>query len=116
MAGNQIIHFEVVGKDQAALQRFYSDLFGWKLDTSNPGGYGMSDGAETGVVVGIGSTPDGSSGHVTGYVTVADINATVAKATELGGSVVMPKFSPDGNAQLALIKDFEGHVIGLTEA
>jgi predicted enzyme related to lactoylglutathione lyase len=116
MAGNRIIHFEVVGKDQAALQRFYSDLFGWKLDTSNPGGYGMSDGAETGVVVGIGSTPDGSSGHVTGYVTVADINATVAKATELGGSVVMPKFSPDGNAQLALIKDFEGHVIGLTEA
>jgi predicted enzyme related to lactoylglutathione lyase len=116
MAGNRIIHFEVVGKDQAALQRFYSDLFGWKLDTSNPGGYGMSDGAETGVVVGIGSTPDGSSGHVTGYVTVADINATVAKATALGGSVVMPKFSPDGNAQLALIKDFEGHVIGLTEA
>jgi predicted enzyme related to lactoylglutathione lyase len=116
MAGNRIIHFEVVGKDQVALQRFYSDLFGWKLDTSNPGGYGMSDGAETGVVVGIGSTPDGSSGHVTGYVTVADINATVAKATELGGSVVMPKFSPDGNAQLALIKDFEGHVIGVTEA
>ncbi len=40
----------------------------------------------------------------------------MAKATELGGSVVMPKFSPDGKAQLALIKDFEGHVIGLTEA
>ena len=116
MAGNRIIHFEVVGKDQAALQRFYSDLFGWKLDTSHPGGYGMSDVAETGVIVGIGSTPDGSSGHVTGYITVADIDATVAKATELGGSVVMPKFSPDGNAQLALIKDFEGHVIGLTEA
>ncbi len=116
MAGNRIIHFEVVGKDQAALQRFYADLFGWKLDTSNPGGYGMSDGAETGVVVGIGGTPDGSSGHVTGYITVADIDATVAKATELGGGVVMPKFSPDGNAQLALIKDVEGHVIGLTEA
>lgn len=116
MADNRIIHFEVVGKDAAALQRFYTGLFGWKLNTDNPGGYGMSAEADTGVVVGIGGTPDGSAGHVTGYITVSDIDATVAKATELGGSVVMPKFSPDGKAQLALIKDFEGHVIGLTEA
>jgi predicted enzyme related to lactoylglutathione lyase len=31
---------------------------------------------------------------VTGYVTVSDINATLDEATSLGGSVVMPKFSP----------------------
>ena len=43
-----------------------------------------------------GGTPDGSAGHVTGYVRVADIDATLAKATGLGGSVIMPKFSPDG--------------------
>jgi predicted enzyme related to lactoylglutathione lyase len=110
-----VIHFEVVGKDGKALQDYYSKLFGWNLHTDNPGGYGMTDPAETGPVVGIGSTPDGSTGHVTGYVRVADINETVAKATALGGSVVMPKFSPDGSAQLALVADPEGHVIGLTE-
>ena len=115
MAAAPIYHFEVVGKDGKALQRYYSDLFGWQLDTSNPGGYGISDPSTTGVAVGIGSTPDGSSGHVTGYVKVTDINATLAKATSLGGSVVMPKFSPDGSAQLALLADPEGHVIGLTE-
>jgi hypothetical protein len=27
----------------------------------------------------------------------------------------MPKFSPDGTAQLALVADAEGHVVGLTE-
>jgi predicted enzyme related to lactoylglutathione lyase len=115
MADAQVVHVEIMGKDQAALQRYYTDLFGWKLDTSFPGGYGMTDPAQTGVVVGIGATPDGSAGHVTGYVRVADIDATIAKATELGGSVIMPKFSPDGTSQLGLIADPEGHVIGLTE-
>lgn len=115
MADARVIHFEIVGKDQKALQAYYSDLFGWKLDTSAPGGYGMTDPAATGVVVGVGGTQDGSAGHVTGYVTVADINATLAKATDLGGRVIAPRFSPDGNAWLALVADPEGHVVGLTE-
>ena len=115
MAGAPIYHVEVMGKDGKALQRYYSDLFGWQFDTSNPGGYGITDPSATGVPVGVGTTPDGSSGHVTGYIKVADINATLAKATELGGSVVMPRYSPDGNAQLGLFADPEGHVIGLTE-
>ena len=75
----------------------------------------MTNHEDTGIVVGIGGTPDGSAGHVTGYVKVDDIDATLAKATELGGSVIMPKFSPDGSAQLALVADPEGHVVGLTE-
>lgn len=115
MAEPQVIHFEVVGRDQAALQRYYGDLFGWRINTENPGGYGMTDPSQTGIVVGIGATPDGSAGHVTGYVRVADIDATAARATELGGSVIMPRFSPDGVAQLALIADPEGHVLGITE-
>lgn len=115
MTEPRIIHFEVVGRDQVALQRYYSELLGWKLDTSNPGGYGMTDPAQTGIVVGVGATPDGSAGHVTGYVRVADIDAVLARAVELGGSVIMPRFSPDGVAQLGLVADPEGHVLGLTE-
>ncbi len=115
MAG-QVIHFEVTGKDQKALQSYYSQLFGWNLNTDNPGGYGMTTPDATGPVVGIGTDQTGGSGWVTGYVTVADINATLEKATSLGGKVIMPKFSPDGNAQLAMVADPEGHVLGLTEA
>ena len=115
MADARVIHFEIVGKDQGALQRYYGNLFGWKLNTDFPGGYGMTDPAQTGLIVGVGNTPDGSAGRVTGYVTVDDIDATLAKAVDLGGSVVMPKFSPDGNAQLALVADPEGHVLGLTQ-
>jgi predicted enzyme related to lactoylglutathione lyase len=110
-----VIHLEIVGKDQAALQRFWSGLLGWKLDTGNPGGYGMTSPDQTGIVVGVGGTPDGSAGHVTGYVRVADIDTTLARAVDLGGSVIMPKFSPDGSARLALVADPEGHVLGLSE-
>ena len=116
MADARIIHFEVVGKDQKALQDYYSQLFGWKINTDNPGGYGMTDPAATGIVIGVGGTPDGSAGHVTGYITVPDIDATLAKATDLGGRVIMPKFEPGGGAVLALVADPEGHVIGLTQA
>ena len=41
--GNKVIHFEIVGPDQAALQRFYGALFDWKINTDNPGGYGRTD-------------------------------------------------------------------------
>jgi predicted enzyme related to lactoylglutathione lyase len=115
MADNKVIHFEVTGTDGPALQKFYSDLFGWSLDTNNPGGYGMSTADQTGVVVGIGSAPNGSGGFVTGYVAVADVDASLARATELGGSVIMPKYSPGPGAVLGLLADPEGHVIGVTE-
>jgi predicted enzyme related to lactoylglutathione lyase len=116
MADAKVIHFEITGKDQKALQSYYSSLFGWKLNTDNPGGYGMTDPSTTGLVVGIGSAPEGTPGLVTGYITVADIDATLAKANSLGGQTIMPKFSPDGgNAWLALVADPEGHVVGLTQ-
>ena len=36
MADARVIHFEIVGKDGAALQRYYADLFGWKIDDNHP--------------------------------------------------------------------------------
>jgi uncharacterized protein len=111
----RIIHFEIVGKDGPALQSYYSNLFGWQINTNNPGGYGMTNPEATGLVIGVAGTPDGSSGHVTGYITVDDIDQTLARAVALGGSVVMPKFSPNGTATLALVADPEGHIVGLTQ-
>ena len=111
----RVIHFEIMGKDQKALQSFWSSVFGWKLNTDAPGGYGMTSSDDTGVVVGIGGTRDGSSGWVTGYVRVESIDATLARAVELGGTVIAPRFSPDGSAYLGLVADSEGHVVGLSE-
>jgi uncharacterized protein len=111
----KVIHVEVVGRDASRLQKFFSELFGWKLDTNNPGGYGIQPGGESGPAVGIGASPDGGAGHVTFYVAVPDIDAALEKATRLGGKVVMPKMQPGPNATIALVADPEGHVVGLTE-
>jgi hypothetical protein len=111
----KVIHVEVTGRDAKRLQKFFSDLFGWKLNTDNPGGYGIQPGDAGGPAVGIGSTADGSAGQVTFYVAVPNIDAALEKATRLGGSVVMPKMQPGPNATIALLADPEGHVIGLSE-
>ena len=109
----KVIHYEVVGKDGLALQKFYSDLFGWKLDTNNPGGYGFVPTPADGIGGGIGATPDGSAGHVTFYVQTDDPQATLKDVERLGGKVIMPltEVAPDTN--VALFADPEGHVVGL---
>lgn len=110
---SHVVHFEVTGKDGPALQRFYSELFGWKLDTNNPGGYGMLREGERALTGGIGAAPQGTAGGVTFYVHTDDPKATLAKAEKLGGRVLMPLTEVAPETTIALIADPEGHVVGL---
>ena len=59
--GTQVVHVEVTGKDGAKLQQFFKDVFGWSLDTNNPGGYGMYR-QDDGLTGGIGAAQDGGAG------------------------------------------------------
>ena len=78
---SHVIHFEVTGKDGKALQRFYGEAFGWKVDTNNPGGYGMVRGGENTITGGIGAAPEGMPGGVTFYVhTGSEANSTYTYA------------------------------------
>ncbi|HXI46062.1 MAG TPA: VOC family protein [Candidatus Acidoferrales bacterium] len=114
--GNRIVHAEVVGKNGPALHSFYGKLFGWKQNTDLPGGYAMTNPDDSGIVLGTGPSPDGGAGWVTFYVLVDDLDATLEQVTSLGGTVVMPKFSPAPGNTLAMFADPEGHVIGLSQA
>ena len=89
---NPVVHFEVVGKDGKATQKFYSNLFGWKIDANNPMNYGIVDtGTEGGISGGVGEAPPGQPHPgVTFYVSVDDLQATLDKAESLGGKTVMP--------------------------
>jgi predicted enzyme related to lactoylglutathione lyase len=109
--GNKIIHVEVVGKDGPALQQFYSDVFGWDLDTNNPGGYGML--RQDDLTAGFGPSQDGGAGHVTFYIGTDDAQATLDKVTAAGGRVLMPPTEVAPVSTIALFADPEGHVIGL---
>ena len=117
--GQPVVHFEVIGKDGDKLKSYYSDLFGWEINSDNEMDYGIvqrdgntaSDGA--GIGGGVAKGPDGYDGHVTFYVGVPDVEAALAKAESLGGSRL---FGPDeimDGMILGQFADPEGHVIGL---
>jgi uncharacterized protein len=112
---NPVVHFEVVGKDAAALQRFYKDAFDWQIKSFDAN-YGMampgSDGTING---GIGAAPEGP-GHVTFYVEVGDLDAMLTKIESLGGSKMMGPMDIPNGPTIALFNDPEGHVVGLVGA
>jgi uncharacterized protein len=113
---NPVTHFEIVGKDGKALQDFYANLFGWKVDANNPMNYGMVE-AQDGHGVGGGiSAGEGDESWVTVYVEVDDPQVYLDKAVSLGGQVVMPVSEVPGVVILAQFKDPEGHLIGITKA
>jgi len=109
---NSVGWFEVTGPDAGALQSFYSDLFGWQIDANNEMNYGMVAAAEGGIGGGIGPSPDGAA-HVNFYVDVADIQAALDKAGELGGKTIMPPMDVPGGPTIAFFSDPAGNAIGL---
>ena len=108
----KVIHVEITGKDGPALQKFYSDIFDWKLDTDLPDGYGMAR-DEAGFTSGIGPTRDGSAGQVTFYVHSEDPAGVLRRVEELGGKVIMPLTEVAKDTTIALFADPEGHVVGI---
>lgn len=119
--GQPVVHFEVIGKDGDMLRSYYSDLFGWEFNTDNEMKYGvvsregnaLEDG--TGIGGGVGVGPEGYEGHVTFYIEVPDVEASLAKAESLGGTRVMGPDEVMPGLELGLFNDPEGHVIGLVK-
>lgn len=110
-----VVWWEIHGKDGAKSQKFYSDLFGWKVNADNPMQYGMVDGAQVGGVGGGITTAQGGP-MVTIYVEVADLDAALKKAESLGGKTLMPAMDVPGGPTIALFADPDGNTVGLTKA
>ena len=117
--GQPVVHFEITGKDGKALQAYFSQLFGWEIDANNPMDYGViaregnttSDGI--GIGGGVSSGPEGYPGHVTVYVEVDDVEGSLAKAEQLGGTRTMGPEEVMEGLVVGLFNDPEGHVIGV---
>ena len=112
--GQPVVHFEVVGKDGAKLQRFYGELFDWKINADNPMNYGIVDNAGEGINGGVGQSPEGP--HATFYVEVPNIDEALEKAESLGGKTLMPREEIPNMVTFALLADPEGNTVGLVEA
>jgi uncharacterized protein len=119
--GQPVVHFEIVGTDGEKLQSYYSELFGWEIDTNNPMKYGIVqregnvNGDGIGIGGGVSAGPEGYPGHVTFYVEVPDVEAALAKAESLGGTRMMGPDEVMEGLVIGLFTDPEGHTVGVVK-
>lgn len=113
--GQPVAMFEITARDTERATRFYSELFGWTAQPAG-GGYALIDtrSGEAAIPGGIGHPEDGGGPRTTIYVRVDDLQACLDKATELGGTALVPPTElPDGFGSFAVFADPEGTPIGL---
>jgi uncharacterized protein len=109
-----IVHAEIRSADPDATRSFFGELFGWTFpDGAIPGYTYVDTGVPNALPGGIGPTQGGAP-LVTFFVGVDDIDAAVANATRLGGTVVQEPVKVPGVA-FALIADPAGQVVGLAQ-
>ncbi len=114
--GNPVVHFEIQTKNPGKVQKFYSDLCGWKVDTNNPQNYGIVDTASDGKGIngGIGSTPRPTN-MVTFYIHADDPAAFLKKAEGLGGKTVMPATDIMPGLTIGMLTDPDGNTVGVVK-
>jgi uncharacterized protein len=121
---DRVVHFEVPFDDGDRARNFYKENFGWQVQEMPEMSYTMvgtgpsgdTGPTEPGYINGGMASRDSlpSSGPVV-TIGVDDIDATLIKIEETGGSRVGEKMSVGGMGFAAYFKDPEGNVIGLWE-
>ena len=100
-------------EQREALMAFYSALHGWTWDVgAEEMGYYSIARQDGRAVMGMGQGP-GGAGVVVTYFATEDIDASAARATELGGNVFMGPMAISDVGSMALVVDPTGAVHGL---
>ncbi|MDA1266652.1 MAG: VOC family protein [Planctomycetota bacterium] len=106
---------ELHATDTEKAMAYYGATFGWTFETIDMGElgtYNMSKSADGTYIGGIMQTPSGHHAWLS-YVAVEDVDATNAKAVELGGkSIVAPGTIP-GRGRFSVLLDPTGCVFAL---
>jgi predicted enzyme related to lactoylglutathione lyase len=111
---NAVIHFEINVRDRAKSVEFYSQLFGWQINTAPGFDYSLVEPAnDKSIGGGIGPCQPGQSPSVTFYVGVDSLQPFLDKAQQLGGNTVMPPTPIPGIGHCAMFTDLDGNVVGL---
>ena len=108
-----VVHFEIGAQNAGKLREFYTALFDWKFDTTDPSYAVMDETDHQGVGGGIMQIDENMSPYVTVYVAVDDVAAMLTRAEELGGTRVLGPNPVPHVGEFALFRDPEGHLIGL---
>lgn len=108
-----VVSWQVISPDPDASSRFLGRLFGWTTSRDNQLGYREVRAGDQGIHGGIWPAPPTVTPFVQLFIEVADIDACLAQAVELGAKVLIPKsVLPEGGA-MAVIHDPLGLPIAL---
>ena len=108
-----LCHFEFMSEDPERSKAFYAGVFGWQYDDASMPGYTLvNPGAEpNGAIF---KKPDDAPGPCLNvYFLVEDVDATLAKATEHGATVIVPNTEIPGVGWFAMFGDPDGITVGL---
>jgi predicted enzyme related to lactoylglutathione lyase len=116
---NRVVHFEIPADDPESAARFYSEVFGWKIEKwEGPIDYWMvttGDATEPGRDGGI-AKKEPPQTTVTNVIGVESIDEALEKITANGGTVVVPKTAIPGIGYSANFLDTQGNFLGIMES
>src|SRR6266571_316331 len=123
---DKVVHFEIPADDPARAKKFYSSVFGWKVQdvpnldftmvytvaTDERAQMPKEAGAINGVIMR--RAPEHPTPQIT--IGVADIDKAVKDVVKAGGKIVMEKYKLMNMGWSVKFKDPEGNVVGLWQA
>jgi predicted enzyme related to lactoylglutathione lyase len=125
MVDHTIVHFEIPADDVEKLRRFYSGLFGWKIEKMlGPMEYWSIETVpvdEKGTTIRAGVNGgmmkrQNPQHEPVNYIGVESVDKYVKKIEALGGRVLVPKMEVPGIGWWALALDPEGNEFAVLES
>jgi hypothetical protein len=105
-----IVFFEIAGPEGQKLQDFYRDTFGWTAEPNAAAAYAYMNSETPGIKrAGIRQDPPGTLL----YIGTSDMDESVKKITDGGGTLIMKPTTIPGSITFALFKDPAGNMMGL---
>ncbi|POM22756.1 Glyoxalase-like domain protein [Actinomadura rubteroloni] len=115
-AYNSVAWFEIGTDRPAEVRKFFGELFDWTFAIGPEGEMSYqeitapgADAPSGGIFPNGGASPD----YAVFYVVVQDVAATVARAQELGGKVIVPRTEAGNGLVFAHLADSAGHHFGV---
>ena len=115
---SRVVHFEIPADDPDRAVKFYSQVFGWKIEKwPGPQDYWLvKTGAnQPGIDGGVLRRPHPGASTVN-TVDVNSVEDAVREIENAGGKIVVPKMPISGVGYLAYCQDTEGNTFGIMQA
>ncbi|HEY7099360.1 MAG TPA: VOC family protein [Terriglobales bacterium] len=112
--GNPVTQWQIISRDPNKHSAFYASVFGWTISSDNPLGYRMADtGSGKGIPGGFWPAPPEATAFVQLFAEITNMDETIRKVTENGGSVLMPPQTLPAGEQMAILRDPFGLTFGV---